>query len=334
MHRSESLQQHLAAIVEGSSDAIITKSLDSIILSWNPAAQQLFGYAADEVIGQHITIIFPDDLKDEEADLIARLQRGEQIAHFETTRRRKDGTLVPISLTVSPVRDSAGRVIGASSIARDISLQKEAEKRQHLLLSEMRHRVGNAYALAGGLLAVTARQTHSVPDLVSAMRDRLNALASVHTLALSAPTDAAPESKRLESILALILEPFTGDAPVELDLPDLPVCSAAITPLTLVIYELATNAVKYGGLSECGGGLIIRAECQLERLKIRWTERFDGCSSLSQPHVEGFGTRMCHSTVESSLGGSFSRAFSSEGMTATLDLDLNIVAGPLAQSAE
>ena len=97
----KSLQQHLAAIVEGSDDAIITKGLDSIIRSWNPGAERLFGYSAEEAIGRSITLIFPDDRMDEEAGFIARLRRGERISNLETVRKRKDGTLVPISLTVS-----------------------------------------------------------------------------------------------------------------------------------------------------------------------------------------------------------------------------------------
>jgi PAS domain S-box-containing protein len=130
MDTPESMQQHLAAIVEGSDDAIITKGLDSIIRSWNPGAESLFGYSAKEAIGQPITMLFPADREEEEADFIARLRRGEKIARFETVRKRKDGTLIPVSLTVSPVRDADGNIIAASKIARDITLRRAAEERQ------------------------------------------------------------------------------------------------------------------------------------------------------------------------------------------------------------
>ncbi len=118
----------LAAIVDSSDDAIISKSLDGVISSWNKGAERTFGYAADEAIGQHITLIIPPDRQQEEAMIIERLKRGERVDHFETVRVRKDGTPLDISLTISPVRDGEGRVIGASKVARDITEQKRAEQ--------------------------------------------------------------------------------------------------------------------------------------------------------------------------------------------------------------
>jgi PAS domain S-box-containing protein len=323
----ESLQQHLAAIVEGSDDAIITKGLDSIIRSWNPGAERLFGYSAKEAVGQPITLIFPPDRIDEEAGFISRLRRGERISNLETIRKRKDGTLVPISLTVSPVRNANGHIIGASKIARDITLQRQAAERQQLLLSEMRHRVGNSFAVAGGLMSIAARQVDSVQELVSVMRQRLHALASVHARAVDDPAGARPEGTALIHLVTAILEPFSGGASVTLDVPELAVCPAAITPLSLVIFELATNAVKYGGLSESGDGIAIQAEQHGDRLIIYWTEACATRPASGEAGHAGFGTRMCQSTVGSSLGGTFARDFSPSGMTATLDLDLAAVTG-------
>jgi PAS domain S-box-containing protein len=117
----ENLQQHFAAIVEGSDDAIVAKDLGSIILSWNPAAERMFGYRSDEVLGRSITLIIPEDRQHEEVDFISRLRRGERIQHFETVRRKKNGQLFPISVSISPIRDRTGRVVGASKIARDIT---------------------------------------------------------------------------------------------------------------------------------------------------------------------------------------------------------------------
>jgi PAS domain S-box-containing protein len=125
--RSEEATQRLASIVESSDDAIISKNLDGIILTWNGGAERVFGYKADEVVGKSITILIPSDRVDEEPGILARLRRGERIDHYETVRRRKDGSLIDISLTISPLRDRAGRVIGASKIARDISERKRAE---------------------------------------------------------------------------------------------------------------------------------------------------------------------------------------------------------------
>jgi PAS domain S-box-containing protein len=115
---------HLAAIVDSSDDAIISKDLDGIITSWNKSAERLFGYKSEEVIGQPITILIPPDRLQEEPKILERLKKGERVDHFETIRRRKDGILLEISLTISPVRDRKGTIVGASKIARDITESK------------------------------------------------------------------------------------------------------------------------------------------------------------------------------------------------------------------
>src|ERR1044071_6323524 len=117
----------LAAIVESSDDAIVSKDLNGIITSWNKGAEDLFGYTADEAIGQSITILIPSDRLSEEDMVLGRIRRGERVDHFDTIRQRKDGALVPISLTVSPIRDANGTVVGASKIARNISDRKRIE---------------------------------------------------------------------------------------------------------------------------------------------------------------------------------------------------------------
>jgi PAS domain S-box-containing protein len=121
----------LAAIVDSSEDAIVSKTLDGIITSWNGGAERLFGYTANEAIGYATSLIIPLDCRDEEVTILARLSQGKRIDHFETTRLRKDGAELEISLTISPVRDSAGKIIGASKIARDISGRKRIERQLH-----------------------------------------------------------------------------------------------------------------------------------------------------------------------------------------------------------
>ncbi|HEX2194692.1 MAG TPA: PAS domain S-box protein, partial [Candidatus Limnocylindria bacterium] len=143
----------LAAIVESSDDAVIGKTLEGIVTSWNPGAERLYGYTAEEMVGQSIGRIFPPDRPDELSNILARLSRGERIEHFETVRRRKDGSLVDVSVTVSPVRDAGDRVVGASAIARDVTERRRVEaERERLLASERAaraeaetlHRVGQA----------------------------------------------------------------------------------------------------------------------------------------------------------------------------------------------
>jgi PAS domain S-box-containing protein len=129
--------RRLIAIVESSEDAIVSKDLNGIITSWNKAAERLFGYTAAEVIGQSITIIIPKERLPEEDVVISAVRRGDRVDHFETQRRRKDGTLVPISLTVSPIRDEQGVVVGASKIARDISERMRAERERAQLVEAL-----------------------------------------------------------------------------------------------------------------------------------------------------------------------------------------------------
>jgi two-component system, chemotaxis family, CheB/CheR fusion protein len=125
---AEEVKFRLAAVVESSDDAIVTKNLDGMITSWNRGAERIFGYAASEAVGKHITLIFPPDRFHEEDNVISRIRRGERLEHFETVRKAKDGHLIDISLTVSPIKDPLGKVIGASKIARDITAQKRAER--------------------------------------------------------------------------------------------------------------------------------------------------------------------------------------------------------------
>jgi len=125
--RADETRLRLAAVVESSDDAILTKTLDGIISSWNEGAERMFGYTAEEAIGKPVTMLMPPDYVNEEPAILKRLRSGERIDHYETVRRRKDGTLLDISLTVSPIRDGSGRIIGASKIARDITERKRAE---------------------------------------------------------------------------------------------------------------------------------------------------------------------------------------------------------------
>ena len=145
---AEEAQARLAAIVMSTDDAIVSKDLDGIITSWNPGAERIFGYSAREAVGKPITIIIPPERLDEEEMIIGRLRRGERIEHFETVRRRKDGALRDISLTVSPIRDPSGRVIGASKVARDVTERKRSEEalRRHAQALETIYAVATSVA--------------------------------------------------------------------------------------------------------------------------------------------------------------------------------------------
>lgn len=136
--QAEQSRNLLAAIVDSSDDAIVSKNLDGIIRSWNKGAERIFGYTAEEAIGEHITLIIPPDRHAEEDDILARLRCGERIDHFQTVRRRKDGMLLDVSLTISPVRDSSGQIIGASKVARDITVQKRTAEKMRIADESLR----------------------------------------------------------------------------------------------------------------------------------------------------------------------------------------------------
>ncbi|HEX3377875.1 MAG TPA: PAS domain S-box protein, partial [Candidatus Acidoferrales bacterium] len=166
----------LAAIVDSSDDAIISKNLDGIITSWNEGAQRIFGFTAREAVGKSITLIIPTDRRDEERMILERLKNGERIDHFETVRLRKDGTKLDISLTISPVKDRSGRIIGASKVARDISEKKhyervlrDNEEGLRLLASSLEHEVEKR------TLELHLRNTESIEQTsrVQELSDRL-----------------------------------------------------------------------------------------------------------------------------------------------------------------
>lgn len=151
----------LAAVIESADDAIISKTLEGVITSWNRGAERIFGYTAAEAVGQPVAMLIPDDQPDEEPRILARLRRGERIEHYETVRRRKDGTLIHISLTVSPIRGPGGRIIGASKIARDITERRQAEAERERLYEreqEARRAAEEASRLKDEFLATVSHE--------------------------------------------------------------------------------------------------------------------------------------------------------------------------------
>src|SRR5437660_750284 len=160
---AEETQARLAAIVEQSDDAIVSKSLDGVIQTWNRGAERMFGYCAEEAVGRHITLIIPEERRAEEDMVLAKVRSGETVDHFETVRRAKDGRLIDISLTVSPIREAQGRVIGASKIARDITERKRLD--------------AELYALVGKLREADIRKDEFIAMLAHELRNPLSAIA-------------------------------------------------------------------------------------------------------------------------------------------------------------
>ncbi len=317
--------QRLAAIVESSDDAILAKDLNGIITSWNGGAERLFGYTADEAVGRPITMLIPADRQGEEPGILARLRRGERIDHYETIRRRKDGSLVEISLTVSPVRAGDGRIIGASKIARDITERRRAEEQQQLLIQEMDHRVKNLFALASGLVALSARSARSPEELAGTVSARLQALSRAHALTIPRGSTAAARDGQgtwLHALVRVIAEPYqdsAGELSQRLVItgPDIPIAGSVVTSFALLLHEFATNAAKYGAFSAPGGRIEFDCQDNGNDFVFTWTES-GGTSGCPETNEEGFGTRLVKMTVQRQLAGAVSREWVDGGLVIRL----------------
>lgn len=312
----------LAAIIEDSDDAILSKTLDGIITTWNSGASRLFGYTAEEAIGRPVTIVIPRDRLHEEDAILARLRVGERIDHFETVRQRKNGELIHVSLTVSPVRDATGRIIGASKIARDITARKQAQEQQILLLREMRHRIKNLFALAAGLVRLSARNARTIDDLTRNFTARLMALSHAHELALPDPDQGdLDRSTPLKALLKTIVAAHdTRDGPsrISIEGPDIALQGQALTSLALVLHELTTNAAKYGALACPDGKLSIMIHSTDEELILHWRES-EITLSGEKPAHQGFGTSLEQVTLRG-LGGMIDRTWTPGGLIVELRL--------------
>jgi PAS domain S-box-containing protein len=324
--------QQLAAIVESSDDAIVTKDLNGIITSWNRGAERLFGYCAEEVLGRSITILIPADRQDEEPGVLARIRRGERIDHYETVRRRKDGSLIDISLSVSPLKDADGRIVGASKIARDITERRRAQEQQHLLLREMGHRVKNLFAVASSVVSLSARSADTPESMAKAVRARLDALTRAQELTrpglMGAPEKSDPDTT-LQALVRTILSPY-ADGPsererVSISGPDVPIAGSAVTSLALLLHEFATNAAKYGALACASGRIRLDWVADERELALTWQEH-GGPAVKQPPQDEGFGSLLARRIVSGQFGGRLSRDWKPEGLTIHLSVPIEQLA--------
>ena len=315
----------LASIVESSDDAIVSKDLNGIIRSWNKGAERLFGYTASEAIGQPVTMLIPADFLDEEPTILGRIVKGERIAHFETTRQRKDGSLIHVSLTVSPVRDGSGRIIGASKVGRDITMKRRAQEKQKLLLREMNHRVKNLFAVASGLIAVSAKTATTPKQLSSDVRARLAALAKAQDLILAGAGDSTERSKvPLLDLTRTILSPYdTNHGHISMAGPEVECGPGAATSIALLLHEFATNSVKYGALMNAEGSIDVRFDTG-SQLVLTWTEK-GGQPIESDAIVPGFGGVLVDATI-AGLGGRIERNWSRDSLRIEITLPLERIA--------
>ncbi|WP_343062270.1 PAS domain S-box protein [Hyphomicrobium methylovorum] len=296
-HEDQIQAARLAAIVASSDDAIVSKTLDGYITSWNMGATRIFGYTEDEMIGQHITRIVPPELHSEEDALLARLRAGEHIDHFETVRVGKDGRRIDVSVTISPMRDmTTGHVIGASKVGRDISDRIRFDKLQQLLISELNHRVKNTLATVQSIANQTAHSAKSMTDFAVSFGGRLQALARMHSLL----TDSTWQGAELSSIIRDQLQfSGAGEDRISYSGPALVLNSQVALHLALVLHELVTNALKHGALSNNDGKIeihwVIRSD-DGRRLQLQWQEL--GGPPVTAPAERGFGTTLIKCSLD------------------------------------
>jgi two-component system, chemotaxis family, CheB/CheR fusion protein len=278
--------QRLAAIVESSDDAIVSKDLNGIITTWNAGAQRLFGYRAEEVVGKSVTILIPADRFDEEPGILERIRRGERIDHYETVRMRKDGSRFHVSLSVSPLKDRTGTIVGASKIARDITERKLADERQTLLTNELHHRTKNLFAVVQAVASRSFAGKRTVEEAEKAVLSRLRTLAQTHVMLVEREWQGAD----VADVVRTALSPYTDR--VSADGPPVVLTSQAAQNFALALHELATNAAKYGALSTVSGRVHITWSVFKpnghRRFAFRWEER--GGPIVATPTRKGFGS--------------------------------------------
>jgi PAS domain S-box-containing protein len=313
----ESAEQILWSIVENSDDAIITKNLEGIISSWNKAAERIFGYSAEEVIGKSCSIIHPPERHDEEPALLARIRRGERINHYETISQRKDGSLIDVSLTVSPIKNAQGKVIGASKIARDITERKRNDERIAMLAREAEHRTKNILATVQATVNLSRAET--VDGFKRAIEGRIQALASVHDLLVKSRWAGA----ELAIITTQELAPYSGDREprTRIDGPDLLLTPNTAQAVAVTLHELATNAAKYGSLSVPGGQVEVTWSVMADRqLMLHWTE--SGGPPAKKPTCQGFGITVIERMIREQLKGEMHLDWRIEGLACQIVLQM------------
>ncbi|WP_026617605.1 PAS domain S-box protein [Ensifer aridi] len=313
---AEAYSERLAAIVKYSDDAIISKDTQGIIQTWNVGAERLFGYMAEEVIGRPINILIPPDRQNEEPGILDRIRRGEHIDHYETVRMRKDGSLVDISLTVSPLKDGRGRVVGASKIARDVTEKRLSEERRQLLFNELNHRVKNTLATVQSLAAQTFRGEGEAAAL-RRFESRIIALARAHDLL----TRESWEGADLHALLRDTIAPMCAEPQQRLELsgPPFRLRPKLALALSMAFHELCTNAAKYGALTTSEGKININWHIG-DHLRIRWQET--GGPRVEPPTSRGFGSRLLERALTREVGGKVNLSFAPTGVIFEVEASL------------
>lgn len=325
--RGEEAVQHLSAIVESSFDAIVSKDLTGVIKSWNTGAERLFGYTPAEAVGRHVNMLIPLDRQDEEPRILERIRGGERVESYETIRQRKNGEQVPVSLTISPVRNATGRIVGASKIARDITTAKENEHRIRMLMREVNHRVKNQYSVILSMIRETNKRSESPDTFEKQVRERIMALSRSHDLLVSADWKGAS----ISDLLLAQAKPFGREDVITMAGPPIILSPNAVQYLGIAFHELCTNSAKYGVLSGHRGIITVTwgvAEDQgIKSLKLTWAEQ-DG-PQVKSIAKNGFGSVVLNRVAPQALSGTGELKYGSNDVVWTLEAPISFVEASL-----
>ena len=300
----------LAAIVASSNDAIVSKDLNGIVNSWNVAAEQIFGYTAEEMIGRSITTIIPDELRSEEDDILRKVRNGEPVEHFDTVRLTRDGRRISVSVTVSPLRNRRGDIVGASKIARDITERRRTEDMQRVLVNELNHRTKNLLSTVQAIASQTFSQVEGTEGALELFRLRVRAITVSQDLLTRNGWSGAP----LDSMLSAVLDPFMGE-PSQIVIepgPQLHLTLRQTNSLAMAVHELATNAAKYGALSTRQGKVAVGWRAVDGQVDLHWEER--NGPSVTAPTRIGFGTHMIRNALQHELSAAVVLDYAPQGL--------------------
>ncbi|ANV27592.1 histidine kinase [Rhizobium sp. S41] len=316
---AQEIEKHLASMIASSNDAIMGIDLDMKITSWNAAAEKLYGYSQDEVVGRSVLMLVPDGRQEEEPRILTEVRAGRFVEPYETQRRRKDGRLVEVLLSVSPIRDANGRVIGASKTAHDITARKDAERLKSILVNELHHRVKNVLATVTAIARQTLGRDKANHEEVEAFTSRLASLSRAQDLLVHADWQHAD----LKAVMQQALSPYPVDA-FQIGGPSVPLPPRAVVSLSLALHELATNAAKYGALSAPGGQVSISWQFEPladNRLRIVWEER--GGPEVAPPRRRGFGSTLIERLLSAELKGETKFVYEKSGVICVIEAEMS-----------
>lgn len=313
---AQEVERHLASMIASSNDAILGVGLDMIITSWNAAAEKLCGYSEEEAIGQSVLMLVPDGRKDEEPTILRQIKAGRVVEPYETQRLRKDGQLVEVLLSVSPIRNANGRVIGASKTTHDISSRKDAERLKSILVNELHHRVKNILATVIAIARQTIGRDKANQEEIAAFENRLVSLSKAQDLLVHGEGQRAD----LHAVVAQATSPYPAEF-FQVDGPSVPLPPKAVVSLSLALHELATNAAKYGALSAPEGRVSISWQHENGRLRIVWEEH-EG-PEVTPPERKGFGSTLIERLLSAELRGQAKISYEENGVVCVIDADLS-----------